>query len=193
MELVSLKMRSVGSLRGLDSRASVGQCPDWVRSRRICAWARYPLSVSLFMVRTRCSTPIWVTLYLIDGKPSPSYLRVLCTPSVEELGSRLMAWRMALISMPSMDVRCRALSTRRYVAWYWDFRSCSTTKVLCGELSFLFVRAVANLWTSLVMLVKCSLKSIVGLMCTQRILYGLFGGRYVMCNPYRKEIVLICS
>ena len=42
MELASLELRSVGSLRGFDSRASVGQCSNWIRRRRVCAWARYP-------------------------------------------------------------------------------------------------------------------------------------------------------
>ena len=37
MVLASLRVRSVGSLSGFDSRASVGQCPNWVRSRRVCA------------------------------------------------------------------------------------------------------------------------------------------------------------
>ena len=82
IELASLKVRSVGSLSGLDSRASVGQWPSQVRSRRMCAWAMYPLSVSLFMVRTRCSTPNCVALSLIDGSPSPISLRGLCTLSV---------------------------------------------------------------------------------------------------------------
>jgi hypothetical protein len=50
MVLASLRVLSVGSLRRYDSRASVGQWPNGVRSRSVCAWAMYPLSVSLFMV-----------------------------------------------------------------------------------------------------------------------------------------------
>jgi hypothetical protein len=55
------------------------------------------------------------------------------------------------------------------------------------------VRALAYLRTSLVMCMKCSLNSSIGLMCTPNILYDLFGGRYVMWDPSRKDIVLICS
>jgi len=157
IELASLKILSVGSLRGLESRASVGQWPNWVRSRRVCAWAMYPLSVSLFVVRTRCSIPIWVALFLIEGRPSPISLSGLCTPSMGKLGSRPMAWRMALFRMPSMVVSCRSLSTPRCAAWYPDFRSYSTTRVLYGGPSFLFVRAFTSLRTSLVILVKCLL------------------------------------
>ncbi len=60
-------------------------------------------------------------------------------------------------------------------------------------LSFLFVRALASFRTSLVMCVKFSLKSSSGLMCTPSILYDLFGASYVMWDPSRKDIVLICS
>ena len=107
MELASRRVRSVGSLRELDSRSFVGQCPNRVRSRRMCAWDRYPLSVSLFMVRTRCYSPIWVALSLIVGTPSPSSLSRLCTPSVRVLDSRPMAWRMALFNLPSIVVSYR--------------------------------------------------------------------------------------
>jgi hypothetical protein len=100
---------------------------------------------------------------------------------------------MAVLRMPSIVVSCRLLSTPRWVAWYLDFRSCSTTKVLYGGPSLRFVRALDNLWTSLVMCMKCSLKSSSGLMCTPNFLYDFFGGRYVMWNPSRKDIVLICS
>ena len=159
----------------------------------MCAWARYPLSMSLFIVRTRCSTPIWVALSLIERRPRPISLRGLCNPSVKKFGNRPMACRMALFRMPSIVVSCRSLSTPRCVAWYLDFNSCSTTRVLYGGLSFIFVRALASLRTSLAMFVKCSLESKTGLMCTPNILYYLFGGRYVMRDPYRKDIVLIYS
>ncbi len=55
------------------------------------------------------------------------------------------------------------------------------------------MRALASLRKSLVMFVKCSLKSKNGLMCTPDILYDLFGGRYVMRDPSRKDTVLLSS
>ena len=130
---------------------------------------------------------------LIEGSLRPNSLRDLCTPSVGKFGSRPMACRIALLRMPSTVMSFRSLNTPRWVAWYLDFRSCSTTKVLYGGLSFQFVRALASLRTSLGMRMKCSLKSSSGLMCTPKILYDLLGGRYVMLDPSRKDIVLICS
>ena len=159
----------------------------------MCAWAKYSPSVSLLMVRTRCSPPMWVALSLIEGRPSPSSFSGLCTSSLGKLGSRPIAWRMALFRMPFMVVSCRSLSTPRCVAWYLYLKSCFTARVLYGGLRFLFVMALASLRTSLVMLVKCSVKSRIGLMCTTSILYDLFGERYVMCDPSKKEIVLISS
>ncbi len=135
MVLASLSIRSVGSLSGLDSRASVGQWPNWVSRRSVCAWARYPLSVSLCV-----------------------------TPSVGKIGSSPMACRMVLLGIPSIVVSCRSLSTPRCVAWYFDLSSCLTTRVLYVGLSFRLVRALASLRTSLVMCMKWSLKSSIGLM-----------------------------
>jgi hypothetical protein len=60
--LASLRMRSVGCLRGLDSSASCGQWLNYVRRRWTWAWAMNPLSVSLFITRVRCSIPICVAL-----------------------------------------------------------------------------------------------------------------------------------
>ncbi len=58
MALACLRMRSVGNFRGLDSNASGGQWPNWYRSRRTWAWAAYPLSEALFMMRGMHSIPI---------------------------------------------------------------------------------------------------------------------------------------
>ena len=171
MMLASLKIKSVRSLSGFDSKAFVGQWPNWVCRVCACAWARYPLYVSLFIVVTWFSIPICVARSSIEGSPSPNSFRGHCTPSVGKFGSRPMACRMALLRMPSIVVSCRALSTPRWVAWYLDFRSCSTTRILYGGLSFRFVRALDNLRTSLLMCMKCSLKSSSGLMCTPNILY----------------------
>jgi hypothetical protein len=91
MVLATLKIRSAGSLSGFDSRASLGQWPNWVSSHCKCAWARYSLFVSLFIVVTWCSTPICVARSLIEGSLSPNSFRGLCTPSVGKFGSRPMA------------------------------------------------------------------------------------------------------
>jgi hypothetical protein len=64
---------------------------------------------------------------------------------------------------------------------------------LSEGLSFLFARVLANFLTSLMMWRKYSLKSNMGLMWTPSILYGLFGGRYLMCVPSANVIELICS
>ncbi len=114
--LANRRMRSVGSFRGFYSRASVGQCPYWVRRCSMCAWVRYPLSVSLFIERMSCFNPIRVAMSLMDGKLRPSSLSGRCTPSGGKLGRRLIARRMALLSMPSIIVSCRSLSTLRCVA-----------------------------------------------------------------------------
>jgi len=64
---------------------------------------------------------------------------------------------------------------------------------LSEGLSFHFTRALASFLTSLVMWRKCSLKYNMGLMWTPRILYDLFGGRYLMWVTYANVIELICS
>ena len=46
--------------------------------------------------------------------------------------------------------------------------------------------------TSVVMCLKWSLKSSMGLICTPNILYDLLGGRYLMFVPSSNLIVLIC-
>ena len=50
---------------------------------------------------------------------------------------------------------------------------------------FSICEGFASLQTSLVMCMKCSLKSSSGLMCTPSIFFDLFGGRYVICDPSR--------
>jgi len=83
------RMRSMGSLRWLVSRASEGQWLKLVRSLCICAWAVKPLSEFLFIACVRCSMPICVALSLVGGIPSPVSFSVRCTPSVESLGGVL--------------------------------------------------------------------------------------------------------
>ena len=107
---------SVGSLSGLDSRASFGQ---WLNcDRRRCVWeyARYPLSVSLFMLLRRCSIPIWVALSRMEGSPRPISFVGLWTPSVGKLWSMPVARRSALLRMRSISVSCLSVKTPRCVA-----------------------------------------------------------------------------
>jgi len=113
----SLRMRSVGSLRGLDSSTSCGHWFYWDSRRWLWAWAVNPISVSLFMIRVSCSIPICVALFrLFQG---------FRTPSVGKLGRRPRACLIALLRMPSMVVRCLSLNTQRCVAKYFDSNNCS--------------------------------------------------------------------
>ena len=136
MWLASLRMRSVGSLSGLDSSASHGQWLNCDRMRWACAWAVNPLSESLFMTRVRCSIPICAALSRMGGRPRPASFRDFCTPSEGKFGRRPIACLIDLLSIPSMVVSCLSLNTPRCVAWYLDFRSCSVAKVWVGGLVF---------------------------------------------------------
>ena len=95
-------------------------------SRRY-TWARAvdPFSVSLFIIRVRCSIPICVALSRIGDRPRPASFRGRCTLSVGKMGSRPRACLIALLRMQSMVVSCLSLDTLRCVAWYLDFSSCS--------------------------------------------------------------------
>ena len=152
-----------------------------------------PLSVSLFIIRVRCSIPNCVALSRMGGKPRPASFRGICTPSEGKFGRRPMAYLIALFRIPSMVVSFFSLNTPRRVAWYLDFSSCSIAIDLSGGLSFCFARALASFLTSLVMWRKCFWKSNMGLMWTPSIFYDLFGGRYLMWVPYVNVIELICS
>ena len=100
--LARRSMRSVGSLSGLDSRASVSPWLNCVRTRRVWEWVRYLRSVYLFIVLTRCSIPICVTLSLADGRPRPISFGSRCTSSVGKLERRPLPCLGALFSMPSI-------------------------------------------------------------------------------------------
>ena len=139
-----------------------------------------PLSVSLLMIRARCSIPICVNIFRIEGRPRPASFIGICTPSLEKLGRRPRACLIALLRMPSMVVSCLLLNTPRCVARYLDFSSCSAEYVLRDELSLRFAMAFAIFLTCLVMWRKCSQKSSMGFMWTPSILYDLLGGRYLM-------------
>ena len=76
------RMRCVGSLSWLVSRASEDQWLKLVMSLCTCAWAVKPLSEILFMALARCSILICVARPLVGESPSPSSLSVRCTPSI---------------------------------------------------------------------------------------------------------------
>ncbi len=79
----------------------------------------------------------------IEERPKPASFWGRCTPSVGKFGKRPTAHLIALLSMPSIVVRCPSLNTPRCVAWYLDLRSCSIASVLSGGLSLRFARALA--------------------------------------------------
>ena len=64
------RMRSVGSLKWLVSKASEGQWLKLVMILCTCAWAVKPLSEFLFMTLVTCSIPICVALSLVGGAPA---------------------------------------------------------------------------------------------------------------------------
>jgi hypothetical protein len=130
MVLARRSTRSVGSLSGLDSKASVGQWLNCVRSLWVWEYVRYPLSVSLFMLVRRCSVPIWVALSLMEGSPRPISLVGRWTPYVGKLCSMPVARRSALLRMRSISVSCRYVKTPRWVAWYLYLRSFSIIRFL---------------------------------------------------------------
>ena len=111
--LASLRMRSEGSLSGLDSSASRGEWLNCDGRWWTWAWAVNPLPVSLFMTRVRCSIPICVALSRMGGRQRPASFRIFGTPSDGKFGRRPLACLIALFSIPSMAVSCLSLSTPR--------------------------------------------------------------------------------
>jgi hypothetical protein len=77
MLLASLRMRRVGSLRGLDSSASCGQWLNRDSRRWTWAWFVNPRSVSLFMTRVSCSIPLCVALSRMGDRSRPVSFRSL--------------------------------------------------------------------------------------------------------------------
>ena len=123
--LARLRTRRVGSLREAVSRTSVGKWLNWVNIISTCVCAVNLLSMFVFIVRVRCSTPIWVALSLMEGISRQASISGRWTPSMGKFGRIPIACRMALLSMPYMVVNCRSLKTPRWVAWYFDFnKSC---------------------------------------------------------------------
>jgi hypothetical protein len=115
----------VGILREVVSRTSVGKWLYWVNIISTCECAVNILSMFVFIVRVRCSTPIWVALSLMEGISRQASISGRWTPSMGKFGRIPIACRMALLSMPYMVVNCRSLKTPRWMAWYFDFnKSC---------------------------------------------------------------------
>ena len=53
----------------------------------------------------------------MEGSPRPAPLSGRWTPSVGKFGKSPIDCRIALLSMPSMDVSCQSSKTPRSVAW----------------------------------------------------------------------------
>ena len=123
----------------------------------------------------------------------PISLGSCCTHVVGQLDSRPDDCLVTILSIPLMVASCRSLKTSRCVAWYLELRGYPTTCVLYVGLGFLFARALASFRTSLVMCVKCSLKSTTVLMSIPISLYDLSCVRHSMQVPSRKVIMWICS
>jgi hypothetical protein len=136
----------------------------------VCVCREFSFCV-FFIILVMCSTSIWVALFLMRSSPRPASLNGRWTPSVGKFGSNPMICRIALLSIPSMVDSWQSLKTPRWVAWYFDFRSCSTTIIVCVGLSFLLENAVGSFRTSFVMCAWCSLKSRTVLMWNHSILY----------------------
>ena len=79
------------------------------------------------------------------------------------------------------------------MAWYFDVKSCSTTKVSYVGLSFLLRIAAASFQTSLVMYAWCSMKSSTVLMWTPNILYDFLDVRYLMWECDGVNLFLIVA
>ena len=122
------------------------------------------------MISVMCSMPIWVALFLIGAYPSPISLVGLCMACVGKLGVRPIAPLAALLRILSTCYNCLSVRMPRWVAWCFDLSSCSITSFLRLGDSSLFYRALAKFLMSVVMCLKWSRKSSIGLMCTLSIL-----------------------
>ena len=136
----------------------------------------YPLSEGLFAKLTRCSVAMAMTLLTTGAMPSPISVEGGCIASVGNPGVRPSACLPALLRSLSIFWSCADVKMPRWVAWYLDLRSCSMTSSFRPGESLRLFSAVASLRTSVVIWLKCSLKSSIGLMWTPSILYDLFGG-----------------
>ena len=94
-----------------------------------------------------------------------------------KLGVSLSAFLADLLRILYIFSSCLSVKMPRWVAWYFDFSSCSITSFLRLGYSSLFARALASFRMSIVMRLRLSQKSNMGLMCTPSILYDLLGGK----------------
>jgi len=140
----------------------------------------------------RCYIPICVALSLSGTYPSPISFVGRCIASVGKLGVRPNAFLTALLSLLSIVSKCVSVNIPKWVAWYFYFSSWSITSCfLMGGDRHRLVRTLAIFLTSVVMCLRWSLKSNMGLICTPNILYDLLGGRYLMFAPSSNLIVLL--
>ncbi len=117
----------------------------------VWAWAIWPLSIGLLMMSVICSMPTWVALSFIGAYPSPISLAGLCIASVGKLGVRPSAFLAALLRILSTCSNCLSVKIPRWVAYYFEFNSCSITSCLRLGDSSLFARALASFLMSVVM------------------------------------------
>ena len=125
----------------------------------------------------RCSIPIYVALLLSGAYPSPISFVGRCIAYVGKLGVRPSAFLAALLGNLLIVKSCVPVKIPRWVAWYldlinWSMNSC----FLLGD-NRLLVSTRASFPTSVVMCLRWSLKSSMGLISTPNILYDLLGGR----------------
>ncbi len=149
------------------------------------------LSVGLLMMFVMCFIPICVALSFIGVYPRPIFLVDVYIASVGKLGVSPREFLAALLRILSIVSSYLSVKMPRWVAWYLDLSSWSITSSFRLGDSNLRVRILARFLMFAVICLRWSLKSSMGLMCTPRILYDLFGGRYWMGVSSSDLIVLI--
>ena len=143
------------------------------------------------MVPIWCSIPIRIALSFSGAYPSPISFVGRFIASVGKLGVSSNAFLAAFSSILSIDSSCVSGNIPKCVAWYLDFSSWSITSCfLLGDRRRL-VYTLAICLIFVVMFLRCSMKSNMGLICTLGILYDLFGDGYLMVVPFSNLIVLI--
>jgi len=110
------RMRSVGSLRWLVSKAFEGQWLKLVMILCTCVWAMKPLFVFFSWRLLRVLYPFVWPGPEVGGSPNPASLSVHCMPSVGKFGRSPMAYLIALLRIPSIVESWRSLKTPRWVA-----------------------------------------------------------------------------
>ena len=139
----------------------------------------YPLSVvGLLTIYVMYSMPICVALSFIGAYPRLISLFGLCIASVGKLGISPSAFLAALLGILSIASSFLSMKIPMWVAWYLGLSSWPITVFFRLGDSSLRVRTLASFLMSIVMCLRRSRESSMGLMCTPNILYDVFGGRY---------------